>query len=490
MHPRALTASLALLALAVPSRAQLAQHQQRGDSQIVIGDGVSSKGSKLLYTGGNQAPFQAAMDALSLAGTQSGTVEVLPGTYVFDATVEVSASGLRIRGGPNARIVAGAGLDGPCLRFAASAEDALLEGLTLEDSRDPPPAGPTLIEVRADRFSLLQCRLRRWNRLPPPARSVSVQLGHAVEGGVEDALLQGNRFVVGRQAAGPSVPAISEATGVCMLASVGGSGLRMLANSFESAVATSAEPGGQLEAAVSLRDEVGALLTANTLTFLAARLGATPVPSAMLECTSTSDAGATLRLSFQGNFVENLSCASVLRVVGQDQAPARVAVTGNSFGRVADVVEGGIYLEHADGSLLEGNDFHVFSPDTQIAPAVRAFESQGIGVIGNAFVLSKSRAVWLSSCAEALIRGNRFAGNPAPAGEAFLHLDDVADASVVHNQFSAQHCPPCAFSNALGTVQVFFCGNTLPAGCGIPPSVPGITVVGCDAPGTGGNPSF
>src|SRR6187402_2516121 len=132
MHPRALTSSLALCAwisLAAQSTAPLA-HQLRGDSQIVIGDGVSSKGSKLQYSAGDQTPFQAAMEALDQAGMQSGTVDVLPGTYVFDAPVVVSTPGVRIRGGPNARIVAGAQLDGPCFRFAAGAADAQLEGLT------------------------------------------------------------------------------------------------------------------------------------------------------------------------------------------------------------------------------------------------------------------------------------------------------------------------------------------------------------------------
>jgi hypothetical protein len=88
-----------------------------------------------------------------------------------------------------------------------------------------------------------------------------------------------------------------------------------------------------------------------------------------------------------------------------------------------------------------------------------------------------------------LIRGNRFDGVPTLVDEAYMRLDDVSDASIVQNQFSAQHCPSIAMTNSVGTVSVFFCGNTLPAGCGMPQSTPGITVVGCDG-APGGNPSF
>jgi hypothetical protein len=488
MRPRTLTACLALcacFAASAPARAQIA-HQLRGDSAVVIGDGVSSKGSKPQFTGDDQAPFLAAIEALE--GAQTGTVEVLTGTYVIDEPIEVSVPGLRIRGGPDARIVAGAELEGPCFLFAAGAADALLEGVTLEDPRDPPPAGPTLVDVRADRFSLLHCRVRRWNRLAPAARSVAVQLGHAEEGGVEGALLSGNRFLVGRLGA-IGVPTVYEATGVCMLASVGGSGLRLLGNSFESDVATTASPVGKLEVAIALWDEVGALLSGNTLSHLEARVGGTPEPSAMIECIATADAGNRVRLSFQGNYVERLSAASVLSVVGLDEAPARVVVSGNAFGRVGDVVGGGLYLEHADGSLLCGNAFHIVGQELSVSPAVRVVQSDDVSLLGNSFHLPKNRLVWLSSCSGPLIRGNRFDGVPTLVDEAYLRLDDVLDASIVQNQFSAQHCPSIAITNALGTASVFLCGNTLPAGC-LPQTSPGVTLVGCDGAGSGGNPSF
>ncbi|HVS17744.1 MAG TPA: right-handed parallel beta-helix repeat-containing protein [Planctomycetota bacterium] len=490
-----LLAALLLVPLGVPTWAQVsvapgqnrgrAQFQSKFDSQIVIGDGNVSRGSQAAYTQPNHLAFQAALATLQSPGAKGGTIEVLPGTYVFDQQVQIAASGVRIQGGANARIVAGPGLSGPCFQVQAGADDVVLEGLSIEDLRDPPPAGVTLVRVSAERFSLLRCRLLRANLTPAGSTSVAVRLV-----GARSALLEGNRFVVGRLGDGGVVPNVGEADGVCLVRATNGRGLRMQGNSFESALAPNAILC-TLESAIRLEDERDALLTGNVMSYLAARVAGSTTTRPLLE-VRTTQADPSIALTLRGGFVERLTCSSVVHVLGTPSAPARVMVSGNDFGRMNGITDGGVYLEYADGSVVSNNEFHNIGQADLVSPSVRVLRSDAVTLSGNSFSLPKHRIVWISECAGALVASNSFGGLLTPGTpDAYLHLDDVSDASIVNNHFAATHCLALSLTGTSGTASAFVCGNKFPRGCGPggnPWIASGYTLIQCD--GSQGNPVF
>lgn len=495
MARRLLLAALLFLPLGVPAWAQVtvtpgqsrgrAQSQPKFDSQIVIGDGVLSKGSQAAYNQPDEQAFLAALATLQTPGAKGGTIEVLPGTYVFDQQVQIAASGVRITGAPGARIVAGPGLSGPCFQVLAGADDVVIDGLGFEDRRDPPPTGVSFVRASSERFALLRCRLERSNLTPAGSSSFAVRLS-----GAQGAVLEGNRFVVGQLGDGASVPDLAEADGVTLVRATGGRGLRMQGNTFESALASKAQLC-TLESAIRLEDEREALLTGNVMSYLAARTAGTTTTRPLVE-VRTTQADPSIVLTLRGGFVERLSCSSVVHVLGTPAAPARVMISGNDFGRMNGITDGGVYLEHAAGSVVSDNELHNIGQADSFAPMVRVLDSDGLTLSGNAFSLPKNRVVWISDCAGALIANNSFGGLMTPGTpDAYLHLDDVSDASIVHNHFAATHCLALSLTSSSGTKKVFVCGNKFPRGCGVggnPWLASGYTLTQCN--GSQGNPVF
>jgi hypothetical protein len=278
-----------------------------------------------------------------------------------------------------------------------------------------------------------------------------------------------------------------------MLSSSDGRGLRLQGNSFESALATSNVLTG-LETAIAFEDERDALLTGNTFSYLAARVAGGATARPLIDSTTAQDPGPATCLTVRGNYTERLTVANVLRVVGLPGAPARVLVSGNAIGRTNGIGSGGVHLEHADGSVVSQNNFHNIGQDVSTSPSLRVVSSDGVTISGNVFSLPKHRVLWLSGCDGALIAGNQFEGAlTAGSPDAYLHLDDVANASIVQNRFSTQHCPALSLVQSAGSASAFVCGNVFPAGCGVsglPWVVSGTSVIQCDTAGSLGNPTF
>ena len=122
----------------------------------------------------------------------------------------------------------------------------------------------------------------------------------------------------------------------------------------------------------------------------------------------------------------------------------------------------------------------------------RILDSDGVTLSGIAFSLPQNRVAWISDCAGALIANNSFGGLMTPGTpDAYLHLDDVTDASIVHNHFAATHCLALSLTSSAGTKKVFVCGNKFPRGCGVggnPWVASGYTLTQCN--GSQGNPVF
>jgi hypothetical protein len=455
---------LCVLALAAPSPAQVTPSPS---SKILIGDGVISRGSQAQYTGASEAPFTNAMNALASSGLNSGTIEVLPGTYTFSNTVNVTLAGVRISGGPNARIAPRASLSAACFTVAASASDFVLDGVGFVDERDSPPA-VVFVDVHAPRFTMTNCRIAVSNAVAPAAFSHAIRIQGQPDDENFGALIESNVFVVGRPGEGGAIAA----PGRTLLRSVHGRNLRVVANTVQSAVVPTVMLLGN---AISLQDDEWSSISSNTFSYVKAPLGGAPEVNALVVTNSVE--AESNHLVVCANYFERCGGECLVAVKGHGFA----SLTGNGFGRLEAGASGALYLQGGTGNTVSANNFH--NVGTQTTPSIRALSGSGMVLSSNSFSLPVGVQVALDSVDGVVVASNQFLGNTGAAPH--LALTNVSGATVTGNRFTCVGAAAIALT-ATSPMQAFISANVLnPAPCG-----PGLWTTSNYTVLTSGNPNF
>ncbi len=455
---------LCVLTLATPSQAQITPSPS---SKILIGDGVISRGSQAAYTGASDVPFTNAMNALASSGLNSGTIEVLPGTYTFSNTVSVTLAGVRISGGPNARITPRASLSAPCFTVTASAVDFVLDGVKFVDERNSPPS-VVFLDVLAPRFTMTNCRIEVSNAVAPVAPSHAIRIQGVLGGESFGALIESNVFVVGRPGEGGAIAA----PGRTLLRSVHGRNLRVVANTFQSAVVPTVMLLGN---AISLQDDEWSSISGNTFSYVKAPQGGAPEVNGLV-VTNNVEAESN-HLVVCGNYFERCGGESLVAVKGHGFA----SITGNGFGRLEAGASGTVCLLGGTGNTVSANNFH--NVGTQTTPSIRALSGSGVVIGSNSFSLPVGVQVVLDSVDGVVVASNQFLGNTGAAPH--LALTNVSGATVTGNRFT---CVGAAAISLMATspTQAFISANVLnPAPCG-----PGLWSATNYTVLTSGNPNF
>lgn len=481
--------SIALLLGAAIALCAAAPAQSVVSSKLVIGDGVSSRGSSPALTQPDQGAFDNALQALGGPGPSAGSIEVMPGTYTFGATVELAQAGVRISGGPNAVLRLDAGFMGPLFSVDGAAQDCVLDGLTLLFEGDAADTGGrVLLDVFGQGFTLTNCRVVVSTAGDAPQDSAAVRIAGVV--GTYGTLIEGNTFLAGRldDPEGDATPV--DAPGWTFLSSSGGRNLRVLGNDFRSGRTGQEETPVRIRNAILLVDDEWTTIVGNTFAQLESS-GATAGPASALVGSGQSDpVEESNHLTFTGNHVSDCPGPSNLSLEGNGHS----AITANAFDRSGSHADGTIQLLGNIGDTVSGN---VFTNLGAVAgPSLRCANGTSVCVQGNSFLVPDEPGVDQTGPQVVfegeegpLLSGNQFS---APAGTAAqVRLWETHGGSVVGNRFETLGCQPLEFESA-GALEVFVCSNLLrllDGGCAPPAwTASGYTVRECDD--SSGNPGF
>lgn len=472
---------------AAPASAQSVQ-----SSKILIGDGSASRGSSSAYTQANHSAFDAALAAIGGPAATSGTIEVLPGTYTFSATVQITKPGVRISGGPNAVVRLPAGFAGPLFQVRSTATDCILDGLTLLfEGGNADAGGRSMLDVVGHGFTMTNCRVvvSSSSTVPGIAPSTAVRIA-SISGSYFGGAIEGNHFVVGRVDDPSGTPAFVNAPGWRLIESSEGRNLRIQGNDFRSGRLGLDPTPVLLRNAVLLIDDQWTSVLGNTFSHLEPAGPANGAATALVGSLESAPGKEANHMTFTGNQLSACRGPSNLCLEGAGFS----TITGNTFERLGTHSQATVLLQGTGGVTVAGNTFTnigaVVGPSLRISNGtLTCIQGNGFQVPDGAGVSQVGPQVMLIGDDGALLSGNQFVDVLGTSTQ--LSLSEAAECSVVGNRFQSSGCKPLQLTSA-GTREVFVCGNLfeLPnAGC-TPPAwtASGYTVLQCDS--SSGNPRF
>ncbi|HVS17745.1 MAG TPA: hypothetical protein VMT18_04025 [Planctomycetota bacterium] len=481
-----LTLAAAAILCGAPASAQSVQ-----SSKIVIGDGLASRGSSSAYTQPDQGAFNAALAAIG-GPSSSGTIEVMPGTYSFASTVQITKPGVRISGGPSAIVRLPAGFDGPLFQVRSTASDCILDGLTLlfeGDAADD--GGRSLIDVVGHGFTMTNCRVvvSSSSTVPGIAPSTAVRIA-PISGSYFGGALEGNNFVVGRVDDPNGTPKLVHAPGWRLIESNEGRNLRIQGNDFRSGRLALDETPVLLRNAVFLIDDQWTSVLGNTFSHLETSGPGAGAATALVGSLESAPGKESNHMTFTGNQISACRGPSNLCLEGAGFS----SITGNTFDRLGIHSQATVLLQGTGGVTVAGNTFTNIG--AVVGPSLRISNGTLTSIQGNGFQVPDAAGtsqvgpqVMLIGDGGALLCGNHFADALGTATQ--LSLSDAVECSVVGNRFQTSGCKPLQLTSGTPR-EVFVCGNLfeLPdAGCSSPPwTASGYTVLQCDS--NAGNPRF